>query len=120
MKESDLAMMVADHTLREQYSSTYRRGAFLEPEKALLLAILQDAIDCYHKYRSAKNREGKEMLHEAERWLMKDEDDWIFSFRNVCELLGFDPEYIRRGLLEEQQRQSSLPPQRNKPRRQAA
>jgi hypothetical protein len=81
---------------------------------------LQDAIDCYRKYRSAKNREGKQTLHEAERWLMKDEDDWIFSFHNVCDLLGFVPEYIRRGLLGEKRRQASRPPQRNKPRRQAA
>jgi hypothetical protein len=120
MKESDLAIMASDRTLREQYASTYRLGSFLEPERALLLAVLQDAIDCYHKYSCTRNQPGKEILHEAERWIVGDEEDWIFSFRNVCDLLGLDPEYIRRGLVEEKRRQGSLLPRRHKKRRPAA
>jgi hypothetical protein len=27
-------------------------------------------------------------------------NDWIFSFDSVCDLLGLDPEYVRRGLRE--------------------
>ena len=27
-------------------------------------------------------------------------DDWIFSFNNICEILGLDPDYIRRRLRE--------------------
>jgi hypothetical protein len=25
-------------------------------------------------------------------------DEWVFSFTNVCETLGLDPGYLRRGL----------------------
>ena len=27
------------------------------------------------------------------------DDDWIFSFASVCEVLRFNPEYVRQGLL---------------------
>jgi hypothetical protein len=31
---------------------------------------------------------------------MKAREDWIFSFNSICELLGLDPDYIRRRLRE--------------------
>ena len=30
---------------------------------------------------------------------MEDDRDWLFSFTNICEVLGFDPQYVRRGLM---------------------
>ena len=27
------------------------------------------------------------------------EGDWVFSFENICETLGFNPAYLRQGLL---------------------
>jgi len=82
----------------EQYFATFQRSAYLEPEKELLRAILEDAIHCYRKYRAAKNRTGREQFREAEEWIMGGGDDWIFSFVNVCELLGLDPQFVRRAL----------------------
>jgi hypothetical protein len=61
-------------------------------------AILEDAIHNYRKYSFARDRVGKEHFHEAEHWIMHSKDHWIFSFENVCDLLGLDPEYLRRGL----------------------
>ncbi|HXG52434.1 MAG TPA: hypothetical protein VNN77_13645 [candidate division Zixibacteria bacterium] len=89
-----------DTGLAEEYFDTLRRAQYLEPEKALLHAILKDAIDAYLKCSSARDRAGKERFAEAERWIMDTSDTWIFSFQNVCELLGLDPGYIRRGLRE--------------------
>lgn len=120
VRESDLAMIATDRNARDQYMNTYRRSEFLEPEKALLMAVLQDAIDCYQKYGSARNRAGKEMLYEAEQWLMNDKDDWVFSFRNICDLLELDPQYIRRGLLEAKRQHGTGQQRHYKPRRQAA
>jgi hypothetical protein len=56
--------------------------------KALLLAILEDAIDSFRKYHSVQDRFGKERFYEAEEWIMRSGDDWIFSSENVCDLLG--------------------------------
>jgi hypothetical protein len=74
------------------------------------LAVLEDAVHCYRKYATARDRSGKEYFREVEEWIMGGGDGWIFAFENVCDLLGLDPQYVRRGLrlslepLGEQQR----------------
>jgi hypothetical protein len=37
---------------------------------------------------------------------MEEKGDWLFSFVNVCELLGLDPRYLRQGL--QQWKQNAL------------
>jgi hypothetical protein len=100
MAEKPLDLTGHDTTLGDQYFATFRRSEYLEPEKALLLAILEDAVHCYRKYRGARDHSGRERFREAEEWIMGGGNDWIFSFQNVCELLGLDPQYIRRGITE--------------------
>ena len=99
MKETIVSILRSDTVLPEQFFDTMRRREHLEPEKALLLAILQDAIDSFLKYRGARDKVGKERFHEAKQWILETGNDWIFSFDNVCELLGIDPQFLRRGLL---------------------
>jgi hypothetical protein len=81
-------------------NSLMRSGAGIWSWKGLLLAILEDAIHCLEKYRTAQDRAGKERFRDAESWIMKPGNDWIFSFDNVCELLGLDPQYLRKALLK--------------------
>ena len=100
MKENILMMMGGDASVQQRYLDTLRRSEHWEPEKALLVAILEDAIHTYRKYRTARDRVGKERYREAEQWIMGGGDDWIFSFTNVCELLGLSPDYVRRGVIE--------------------
>jgi hypothetical protein len=100
MAENIFTLMSGDTSMAQQYFSTFHRSEHLEPEKALLVAILEDAVYECHKYRRARDPQGKERFHVAERWILDDSDNWIFAFRNVCELLGLDPAYVRRGLRE--------------------
>ncbi len=100
MVDRTLVMLGTDAAATEEYFDTFRRSQHLEPEKMLLFAILEDAVHCYRKYSEAKDRAGKERYREAQQWIMRGENDWIFSFDNVCELLGLDPQYVRQGLLE--------------------
>lgn len=79
------------------YLESLRRSA-LEPEKSLLLAVLEDAVACFQKYSVAQDPRGKEMFREAEHWIMQAKNGWLFSFDNVCDLLGLDPAYLRQGL----------------------
>ena len=88
-----------DSSETEQFLDTFRRSEYLKPETALIAAVLEDAIHDYRKYRGARDHSGKERFREAEEWLMHDGNGWIFSFANVCDFLGLDPEYVRRGLL---------------------
>ncbi|MGZ8464023.1 MAG: hypothetical protein ACXWXT_00620 [Candidatus Binatia bacterium] len=85
-----------------QYLGVFGRSENLEPEKALLLAVLEDAIHCFRHYSSAGDRVGQRRFRDAESWIQQQERDWAFTFDNVCELLGFEPEYMRRKIIEEE------------------
>ena len=87
-----------DNSDAQQFFDTFRRSEYFEPETALIAAILEDAIHDYRKYCCARDAAGKERFREAEEWLMREGNGWIFSFSNVCEFLGLHPEYVRRGL----------------------
>ncbi len=88
-----------DILLPVQYLAESRLAGPLESEKRLMLAILEEAILCFQKYFSATDIRGKILFHDAERWLMDQTSDWLFSFNNICQLLGFNPSYLRKGLL---------------------
>ena len=64
-----------------------------------MLAVLEDAIACFQKYLLAKDGKGKVLFLEAEEWILDEDTDWLFSFANVCEMLGFEPSYLRDGLM---------------------
>ena len=100
MMENILTIIGGDASAAQQYLDSVRRSEPFESEKALLTAMLQDAIHDYRKYAQARDRDGRKRFREAEAWLMKGGNDWIFSFRHVCEYLGLDPDYVRRGLRE--------------------
>jgi len=82
-----------------QYFATLRREANLEPEKKLMLMILEDAVDCFQKYIFVHDARGKTLFIAAEQWITEENGHWIFSFENVCDALGFNPSYVRQGLL---------------------
>jgi len=96
-----------DTLLPAQYFGNLRRKTLLEPEKRLMLAILEDAINCYQDNLLAKRgREGR-LFTEAEEWILEKGSDWIFSFKNICETLGFNPEYVRKGLLQSKEKKTA-------------
>jgi hypothetical protein len=75
----------------------FRRNArrALTPECRLLIAILADAIDCYQKNLVARSARGRRLCREAEKWMLSDDQAWVFSFRNICDALGVDAEAVR-------------------------
>ena len=72
----------------------------LEGEKRLMLAILKDAVECLEKYREVRNNSSRELYQNALEWIGDQGTDWLFSFNNICDLLGFDPDYLRDFLLK--------------------
>jgi hypothetical protein len=77
---------------------TFRRKSYSEPEERLMLAVLDDAIACFQKHAFARGRKGKILFREAEHWVQETNSGWLFSFVNVCDILGFAPDYLRQGL----------------------
>jgi hypothetical protein len=82
-----------------QYFGDRRRKSLIEPEKRLMAAILEDAINCFQDNLLAESGKARKLFIDAEEWLFEERSDWLFSFQNVCELLGVNPQYLRRGLL---------------------
>ena len=76
----------------------------LEGEKRLMIAILKDAVECLDKYRSARNSSGRSQYESAIEWVKDTDTGWLFSFTNICDLLGFDPDYMREELLKRENR----------------
>lgn len=99
LEEKFTFLFQPDILLPAQYLETFSRKTHLEPEKRLMLAVLEDAIQCFQDNVSARNGRKKKLFDEAEEWILETNSDWIFSFESICEVLGFNPEYVRHGLL---------------------
>lgn len=97
-----------DALLPSQYFETLKKRVPSEPEYRLVLAVLQDAIECFQKPVRARDRKARERFEDAAAWLASDDRKWPYSFINICELLCLDPAYIRRGLTAWQEAQAPL------------
>jgi hypothetical protein len=69
-----------------------RPSAVLQPEKRLMLAVLEHAV------WQLLYRPSDAQIVEAEAWVASEAVDWPFTFLNVCQALGLDAGYIRGGL----------------------
>ena len=86
----------ADPIAFEQF---FTRAANIDGEERLMLAVLQDAVECFQRSAWSECPGEKQLFQEAERWILARNLDWVFSFENICETLKLNPGYIRRGLL---------------------
>jgi hypothetical protein len=86
-------------------------------EVALMRAILADALSCFQRQFLSSGRRAQRLAREAEEWFRADDPHWLFSFVNICAVLGLDPGYIRVGLRRWQQQQTAKPQQKKLHRR---
>ena len=96
-----------DTLLSAQYFDNMRRRTLLEPEKRLMLAILEDAVNSFQENIFAESGKRKILFDDVEQWIRADGSDWVFSFDHICEALGFTPAYVRQGLLRWQEKNRS-------------
>jgi len=89
-----------DCLLPVQYFENFHRKVQTEPEKRLMLAVLDNALACFQKHFSSRGGRGLRLFRETEEWIFRGDNSEPFSFANICEVVGFDPEYVRRGLLK--------------------
>lgn len=83
---------------REVIERLYKKQ-IREGEEGLMLAVLDNAIECFQKYVLAQREREKRLFREAEEWILEKDSNWFFSFENICETLQLYPDYIRQGLL---------------------
>jgi hypothetical protein len=93
-----------DVFLPSQFYGSAGLSRKLEGEKRLMIAILKDAVECLEKYRGSRSLSGRIQYDNAIEWVQDTGREWLFSFTNICDLLGFDPEYLREALLKRENR----------------
>jgi len=100
VEEKIVSLFEPDMLLSAQYMENLRRKTPIEPEKKLMLAVLEDAINCFQANVMAERGRRKRLFDETLDWFLHRGDDWPFSFESVCEILRLNPDYVRRGLLQ--------------------
>ena len=93
-----------DVFLPSQFYGTGALSRQLDGEKRLMIAILKDAVECLNKYRGARSSLGSSQYQNALEWIEDEGTEWLFSFNNICDLLGFDPDYLRKVLIKKEGR----------------
>ena len=83
-----------DGIIEDLNKQTVRHG-----EEALMLAVLMSCVEDFQKYIGAKDKKGRQLFSQAEEWIMQKDNEDPFSFENICEVLRFSPDYLRKGLL---------------------
>lgn len=95
--------------LPSQFFERFRIDASLQPEKRLMLAVLEDAVGAFQKYVHIPNRRARRLFVEAEEWFESRDSSSPFTFEMVCQALGLEAEYLRRGLHRWRQGQVAAP-----------
>lgn len=98
MNDRQSSFFEPDALLPAQFYAAFRGGSHVRGEKRLMLAVLQDALDCYQKYAFARDGQGRQIFLDAEDWICGEDLTWYFSFDNICEILEINPAYLRRGV----------------------
>ena len=83
-----MAMFEPDILLPVQMARETER----QPERKLMLAVIEDALDILVKGRACDIRD----RHEAHVWLFSDDTSRLYSAQTVCDILGFDIGFFRR------------------------
>ncbi len=97
--ENGTSVFQPDLLLPSQFFTVLRGRSQGDGQRRLMVAVLEDAIECFQKYVDTKDSRGRQLGTEAEEWFLTDDPKWLFSFANVCETLDLNPAFLREGLL---------------------
>jgi len=95
-----LPLFEPDALLPEQFLAAHRRTAGCEPERLLMLAVLEEAIQSYRATAFARDARSRQTFAEARDWFASEDRTWLFAFESICDVLGIDAAWVRRRLRE--------------------
>jgi hypothetical protein len=87
-----------DIVLPSQYFALTGARYSLSSEQRLMLAVLVDAINIINGGRGNGSARKRGLYGEAHDWVFTSGNGRPFSFENVCDGLGLEPEMLRRRL----------------------
>jgi hypothetical protein len=83
-----------DPVLRFEYYAM-RTHNVLDGERALMFAVLVDALDTYVNTRNAKGHRKRAEFNEVDSWIRSRSTGSPFAFENICDSLRLNPDAIR-------------------------
>lgn len=89
-----------DVVLPTQFFQSLRSKSQFNGERRLMVAVLEDAVNCFMKQLHASDPKARQLFVEAAEWISADDRTWYFAFENVCDILDLNHEYIRAGLFK--------------------
>ena len=92
-------LLTPEPALPAQFHDVWYRSRAIAPERALVLSVLWQSLIDLRKFRFAKRRQHQRLYWEAYEWVASEDQHWPYSFVNLCELLGMDPDSLRDQLL---------------------
>jgi hypothetical protein len=98
IEENSPAMLEADIIVPSQFFDRIRAERSSQPEKRLMLAVMEDAITTFQKSVHGATRRQRRLLKETEEWVGSIDTSWPFSFENICAALDIEANYLRSGL----------------------
>ena len=109
MPEPGDTLLADERILPVQYASLFHKRARTWAEM-LALAVLEQAVSDLLHYRQARNHPERRLHREALKWICSNDRSHIFSFVNICEVLGFCPAVLRAALVRARRQDSSSLP----------
>jgi hypothetical protein len=79
-----------------RYRHDVASNANLQPEKKLMLAVLEDAFARFEKHLLGHSQSFREEM----TWFMNKSVGPLFSFQNICDALRLDANYLRKYLMQ--------------------
>lgn len=97
-EEHSSAVLEADMIVPSQFFDRIKAERSSQPEKRLMLAVMEDAIATFQKSVYGATRRQRRLLRETEEWVGSADTSWPFSFENICAALDIEADYLRTGL----------------------
>jgi hypothetical protein len=97
-EEQTSTVLEADLIVPSQFFDRIKTEGSAQPEKRLMLAVMEDAIATFQKSVSGATRRQRRLLRETEEWIGSGDGSWPFSFENICASLDIEASYLRAGL----------------------
>jgi hypothetical protein len=86
-------MLIGDMSGGESIGEPDFRG-----ERALMVAVLLDALSIFYKTEAARDHRKRLEFHEVYTWIYARGADGPFSYENVCGVVGINADALRESL----------------------
>ena len=93
--EESLAAIAADVLLPTQFFEGTRHPDAGDPERRLMSAVLELGIRDYRILATGEDASRRSDWNSVHGWLEERNARWLFSFENICNVLGIDADAVR-------------------------